>query len=158
MQLEQLHGTPGHLIRRCQQIAVSLFLEECGPFDITPIQYAVLAALKARPDIEQIKLAGLAALDRSTTGYVVDRLEARKLVLRKPCAADRRLKRISLTASGEAIVDDIQTAIARTQDRILSPLNPEERALFTDFLTRLANVNNSYSRAPLIMAEKRVSA
>lgn len=28
---------PGHLLRRCQQIAVAVFLEECRAFDLSPI-------------------------------------------------------------------------------------------------------------------------
>ena len=42
---------PGHLARRFQQIAVAVFLaevEEAG-FDLTPVQYAALAAVSANP-------------------------------------------------------------------------------------------------------------
>ena len=158
MTLDDLHSRPGHLIRRCHQISVSLFLDECEQFDITPVQYAVLAALKVKPGIEQIKLAGLVALDRSTTGYVVDRLEVRALVRRKSCKTDRRLKRISLSVPGEALVDDMQDAVQRVQDKILAPLTPEERIQFTAFLMRLADVNNAFSRAPLVIGDNRLSA
>ncbi len=36
--LADLHGKPDHLIRRCQQIAVALFLDACAPHDLTPMQ------------------------------------------------------------------------------------------------------------------------
>ncbi len=156
--LDVLYARPGHLVRRCHQICVSLFLDECGPFDITPIQYAVLAALEASPGIEQIKLAGLVALDRSSTGYVIDRLEARALVRRQPCPSDRRLKRISLTLLGEVLIRDMHDYVERAQERILAPLNREERVQFMKLLTRMADVNNEFSRAPLVLAEKRLSA
>jgi hypothetical protein len=35
-----LYRMPGHLIRRLQQVAVSLFVEEVGSANITPVQYA----------------------------------------------------------------------------------------------------------------------
>lgn len=51
---------PGHLARRFQQIAVAVFLAEveAAGFDLTPVQYAALAAIAANPSIDQITLAG----------------------------------------------------------------------------------------------------
>ena len=46
MQLQDLHAMPGHLIRRAQQIAVAIFMEECAEFDLTPVQYAALVAIR----------------------------------------------------------------------------------------------------------------
>jgi DNA-binding MarR family transcriptional regulator len=67
---------PGHLARRFQQIAVAVFLAEVGDagFDLTPVQYAALATIKANPGLDQITLAGLIAYDRTTITGVVDRL------------------------------------------------------------------------------------
>jgi hypothetical protein len=45
MLLEELHRQPGHLIRRAQQIAVAIFIEECAAFDLTPVQYASMVAI-----------------------------------------------------------------------------------------------------------------
>src|SRR5215213_2944818 len=67
---------PGHLARRFQQIAVAVFLAEVedAGFDLTPVQYAALAAIKLNPGIDQVTLAGLIAYDRTTITGVVDRL------------------------------------------------------------------------------------
>jgi DNA-binding MarR family transcriptional regulator len=67
---------PGHLARRFQQIAVAVFLAEVGEagFDLTPVQYAALAAIKTNPGIDQVSLAGLIAYDRTTITGVLDRL------------------------------------------------------------------------------------
>ena len=40
-----LDALPGHYIRRLQQIAVALFLEETAEFGITPVQFAALQAV-----------------------------------------------------------------------------------------------------------------
>ena len=40
-----LQATPGHLIRRAQQIAVAIFAEQLASADITPVQFAILNAL-----------------------------------------------------------------------------------------------------------------
>ncbi len=82
MQLQDLHAMPGHLIRRAQQIAVAIFMEECAEFDLTPVQYAALAAIRENPGTDATRLSALIAFDRSTLGSVLERLEARKLVTR----------------------------------------------------------------------------
>ena len=74
--LDQLYRRPGFLIRRAHQIAVSLFLEETGDLGITNRQYGILLVLKRQPKIDQITVAKLLGLDRSTTGMVLTKLEA----------------------------------------------------------------------------------
>jgi hypothetical protein len=39
--------------------------------------------------------------------------------------------------------------IDRSEQRILAPLSPSDQRKFMEMLTRLVNVNNVYSRAPL---------
>jgi len=147
--LATLHGAPGHLIRRCQQIAVAIFMEETKSFGLTPVQYAALVAVRVQPGIDQTRLVRLVALDRSTIGSVVGRLEANGLIARRTGSADRRTKLLHPTRRGGALLDRIGAAVARAQTRILAPLAPAERARFMAMLARLVDINNALSRAPL---------
>src|SRR5262245_44514998 len=63
-----IYGKPGHLIRRLQQIAVAIFMEEAKAFDITPVQYAALLAIDLHPGIDQTTLVNTIAFDNSTIG------------------------------------------------------------------------------------------
>ena len=96
---------PGHLLRRCQQIAVSIFLRECRDHDLTPLQFAVLSALIDSPPIDHVRLAGIAALDRTTIGVVARKLEARGLITRRTSDSDRRSKLIAITRAGRALIE-----------------------------------------------------
>ena len=147
--LRQLYAAPGHLIRRCQQIAVAIFMEETREFDLTPVQYAALVVVRAQPGVDQTRLVNLIALDRSTIGNVVARLEAKKVIVRRPGTADKRTKRLYPTALGGATLDAIGGAVAAAQRRILTPLSSPERRQFMTMLTRLVDINNVHSRAPL---------
>ena len=80
MRLKDLHSQPGHLIRRAQQIAVAIFMEECAAYDLTPVQCAALVAIKENPGTDATRLSRMIAFDRSTLGNVLDRLEFRKLL------------------------------------------------------------------------------
>jgi len=151
----RLTDMPGHLIRRLQQIAFALFLNEAKAFDFTPVQYAALYAVNNNPGIDQTALCNAVALDRSTIGDVVGRLEKKGLITRRSGAADRRTKSLHITAAGRRLLADIAPAVAATQRLILAPLKPGERTAFMRMLKHLVHLNNEHSRAPLRLTESR---
>jgi DNA-binding MarR family transcriptional regulator len=149
MQLKDLHSKPGHLIRRAQQIATAIFMEECAAFDLTPVQYAALVAIRENPGTDATRLSSLIAFDRSTLGSVLERLEARKLVARVASSGDRRIKVLKLTDQGKKLLKDAEASVLRVQERILAPLAPDQRRKLMELLAELVDLNNEASRAPL---------
>ncbi len=154
----RLTDMPGHLIRRLQQIAFALFLDQAKGFDFTPVQYAALCAVNDNPGIDQTALCNAVALDRSTIGDVVGRLEKKRLITRKSGAPDRRTKSLHITAAGRRLLADIDPAVAATQRLILAPLKPGERTAFIRMLEHLVHLNNEHSRAPLRPKSFRITA
>jgi DNA-binding MarR family transcriptional regulator len=153
MLLEDLHRQPGHLIRRAQQIAVAIFIEECADFDLTPVQYAAMVAIQENAGIDATRLSAQIAFDRSTLGNVLERLEARGFVERYSSPDDKRVKLLKLTPQGLALTRRAEAAVLRTQDRILAPLAPNDRRVLLELLEQLVELNNDASRVP-----QRVSA
>lgn len=143
-----LQRLPGHYIRRLQQIAVALFMEETEPFGLTPVQFAALAAVRRDPGIDQRTLARTIGFDTSTIGGVVDRLERRGLMRRVTSPEDRRARRLEVTTEGRAVLREILPAVLRAQRRILAPLEAAERRAFVRALKVLVESNNTASRAP----------
>lgn len=143
-----LDDLPGHHIRRLQQIAVALFLQETEPFGLTPVQYAALQGVAAAPGVDQRTLARSIGLDTSTTGGVLDRLEARGLLQRQANPEDRRVRLLALTADGQAMLRSVTPAMLRAQQRILEPLPAPQRKEFMRMLRVLVEANNAVSRAP----------
>lgn len=146
-----LYKMPGHLIRRLQQVAVSLFvqsMEEVGT-DLTPVQYAALKAVQNYPSIDQATLAGVIAYDRTTIGGVVDRLESKGLVRRQLSSSDRRVRQLVLERAGHALLTKIEPKVAQVQEKMLAPLGTEEQLIFVMLLKKLTKGNNEQSRAPL---------
>jgi DNA-binding MarR family transcriptional regulator len=143
-----LDELPGNAIRRLQQIAVAIFLQEAEPVGITPVQFAVLQALANMPGVDQRSLSRSIGFDTSTIASVTDRLEARGLVQRQLDPADRRVRLLSLTEEGQAVLQAVIPAMRRTQQRILEPLPTPERADFMRMLQTLVRANNALSRAP----------
>ncbi len=142
---------PGHLARRFQQIAVAVFLtevEEAG-FDLTPVQYAALAAIKANPGIDQVTLAGLIAYDRTTITGVVDRLVQKGLAVRHPSSRDRRARELQITDDGRRTFRGITPAVEAAQQIMLRGLSDKEAAELMRLLRKAIAAGNELSRAPL---------
>ncbi len=147
--MDAVYAAPGYLFRRMQQIAVALFVEECRTFDLTPVQYASLVAIHTHPGIDATRLSAVIAFDRSTLGNVIERLEAKKLIERKPSPNDKRVKLLYLSRSGATILRDITPSVDRAQARMLQPLKPADRKMLLVLLAQLVDLNNESSRVPL---------
>ena len=146
--LPDFDALPGHYIRRLQQIAVAIYLEETEGHGITPVQFAALAEVQRQPQIDQRTLARSIGFDTSTIGGVIDRLEARGLVQRSASPSDRRVRLLSLTDAGAAALQAVVPPMLQAQQRMLAPLPPAERAEFMRMLRQLVDANNALSRAP----------
>ncbi len=153
--MDHLYEMPGHLIRRAQQVSTALFTEECGPFELTSVQYAALCAVAANPCIDATRLSALIAFDRSTIGDVLARLEAKGWILRVPSAEDRRIKLVRLSPSGAELLREVHPAVRRVQSRLLAPLAPQDRDTIVRLLGQLAALHNEVTPAPLLAANQR---
>ncbi|WP_024509387.1 MarR family transcriptional regulator [Bradyrhizobium sp. ARR65] len=147
--MDAVYAKPGYLFRRMQQIAVAIFVEECRTFDTTPVQYAALVAIQTHPGIDATRLSAVIAFDRSTLGSVIERLEAKGLIERKPASHDKRVKLLYLTRAGAKLLRDIMPSVDRAQARMLQPLKPADRKVLMGLLAQLVDLNNEVSRVPL---------
>jgi MarR family transcriptional regulator, lower aerobic nicotinate degradation pathway regulator len=147
--MDAVYTAPGYLFRRMQQIAVAIFMEECRSFDLTPVQYAALIAIHTHPGVDATRLSAVIAFDRSTLGNVIERLEAKKLIERKPSSEDKRVKLLYLTKAGATLLRDITPSVDRAQARMLQPLRPADRKALMALLEQLVDLNNEASRVPL---------
>ena len=134
---------PGHLIRRAHQVAVAIFMQETGSFDVTPVQFAILNALIDGPGEDQVTLAGKVAFDAATFGSVIGRLESKDWVRRQPDAADRRRKLLWITPAGKQAAARMNHAVDKVQNRIVAPLEARERKQLLLLLDKLVTAHDS---------------
>ena len=145
--INALDDLPGHHIRRLQQIAVGIFMDETADVNVTPVQFALLFAAAQEAGLDQRTLAGRIGLDTSTIGAVVDRLEGRELIERKVSPNDKRVRLLSVTPAGAKLLQRVMPAMLRAQDRMLAPLPKADRQKFMKMVKRIVEENNAWSRA-----------
>src|SRR6185295_11754206 len=107
MKVEDIYDQPGHMIRRAYQMVMAVFAEEAKGSGITPVQFSALIVIREQPGIDATRVAELIYFDRATIGSVLERLEAKGLVLREAGKRDRRTKRLFITPKGTALVRKI---------------------------------------------------
>jgi MarR family transcriptional regulator, lower aerobic nicotinate degradation pathway regulator len=147
-----LGARPGFLIRRLHQIHLSLFAEECAPFNVTPVQYSILTAVADQPGLEQAALAQEVGVDRATLANVVARLADRGLVRRQQGKQDRRLKHVYPTPACKRLLEQMEGPARRAHERTIETLKPRERDGFMKALSHLVSAGNEHGRAPMRIA------
>lgn len=129
--------TPGHLIRRLQQVSVALFHSSLERANVTPIQYTILVIIEGEPGLDQVSIAIRAVLDTSTTGDVLRRLEGRGLIRRETVGHDKRSKVAFLTEEGRRLLAEARPQVSASRAHMLSPLSADEQRSFLDMIERL---------------------
>ena len=133
----KLDDLPGHLFRRLHQLAVARFTAEMDEAGLTPIQWAALMTTSQRPGLDQSTLSREIHIDTSTIAGVLDRLEARSLIQRRPSPDDRRMRLLYLTAEGEALLKQASVSVLGMQKWLVAPLSPDERTVFMQLMLKV---------------------
>lgn len=109
-------------------------------FGINGGEFDVLATLRrcgAAAGLTASQLANKCMLSTAAMTNRLDRLEALKVVERRPDPRDRRVVRVALTSDGRTLINDAFTAHAENQDCAVTVLSSEERDLLAALLRRV---------------------
>jgi len=129
MDKKTLQNLPGHQIRRLNQISTHLFskhMQDSG-YDITPVQYAALLAIKVMPNSDQVQIANYISYDKVTIGGVVERLQRKGLISRDVNERDKRARILNITNEGIHMISQVDAVIEQIQQDILKMLDEEEQ-------------------------------
>jgi DNA-binding MarR family transcriptional regulator len=77
---------------------------------MTRAQWMILVRLERQPGMSQNELAALVEVEPITVGRLVDRLEARGFVERRPDPSDRRIWRLHLMPAATPMLEEIAKA------------------------------------------------
>jgi len=138
MDKKTLQNLPGHQIRRLNQISTHLFskhMQDSG-YDITPVQYAALLAIKVMPNSDQVQIANYISYDKVTIGGVVERLQRKGLISRDVNERDKRARILNITNEGIHMISQVDAVIEQIQQDILKMLDEEEQQTFMRLLRK----------------------
>lgn len=109
-------------------------LEDTG---LSPRTFSVLSIVTANPRITQSDTARLLGIERSGMVVIVDELEKRGLLLRKPVPEDRRAYALDVTRAGAALYRVALERVREHEDRVFGALDDAERETLMALLRRV---------------------
>jgi DNA-binding MarR family transcriptional regulator len=132
-------GEPAFLLAQLGAHAASQFAERLKVLDVAPADAGILRLLRIAAGLSQQELGARLGIHPSRLVAILDKLEKRKLVERRPNPDDRRLHSLHLTKSGEEVLGRIGKVAREHQEALLSTLSKDERERLGALLLRIAD-------------------
>jgi DNA-binding MarR family transcriptional regulator len=110
--------------------------------------YQVLSIAASGACPNQAAIAERLGVDRTVMTYLLDELEAKKLVVRNPDPLDRRSRRVTLTPRGATILEKLTERMRQVERRILADLTDDESEQLRSMLGRAAQVVDEHVPDP----------
>jgi DNA-binding MarR family transcriptional regulator len=132
-----LHDRLGFLLKHAQLELTERTTSALAPLGINGRELAVLTVLGAGEALAQQQAAGRLAIDRTTMVDLIDALERKGLVERRPDPADRRRNLVHLTPEGRTVLDDGERIYRTAEGEFVAALDAGEAAQLKDLLRRV---------------------
>lgn len=133
--------SPGLLLWRATNTWQAAQRAALQPFDLTHVQFVLLASLtwlRSGSPVTQRALADQAHTDPMMTSQVLRALEAKRLVRRRPHPSDARARSLTVTRKGAALANAANGAIEAADRAFFGPLR-DDQLDFTRMLRRVAD-------------------
>jgi DNA-binding MarR family transcriptional regulator len=109
-----------------------------APLELEPSQFAVLRGVGSDEGQSQQALAERLRISPSRVVAIVDDLESRQLLERRPHPSDRRVRNLHLTSRGRELLDQATELAQQHEQRLGEALTEAERTQLLDLLEKLA--------------------
>jgi DNA-binding MarR family transcriptional regulator len=126
------------LLKHAQLRLAELTAAALAPSQISGRELAVLLVIAAQPPASQLGIATGMRVDRTTMVALIDELERKGLVERRPDPVDRRRNVVALTRAGRTTTRRAAAAADRAERAFLAPLSTDEVAAVRRALRLLA--------------------
>jgi DNA-binding MarR family transcriptional regulator len=130
---------PAFLLAQLGAHAAAQFAERLQVLDLTPPDAGILRLLRIAAGLSQQELAAKLQIHPSRLVAILDNLEKRGFVERRPNPDDRRLYSLHLTKGVGEILEKLGKLAREHQEALLSALSRDERNELTTLLLRIAD-------------------
>jgi DNA-binding MarR family transcriptional regulator len=127
-----------YLFKRADRHLADLHAEALAPLDIHVRELGVLLVIDRSEPGSQQEIAERMGVDRTTMVAIIDSLETKGIIARRPDSDDRRRNLIEITPAGHEILRQATVASDRAEAQLLAPLNAQDAEQLRDLLARVA--------------------
>ncbi len=121
-----IENSLGFLMNRTNKKMKNEFLQNLKPYDVTPEQWALLNRLWEQEGISSKELAELTCKDQPNIARILDKLEKKELILRRPNPSDNRSFLLYLTERGRQLEEELIPKALSTLEKALEGIEKEQ--------------------------------
>lgn len=132
-----LLGLVGYNCRRAYLSIMPLFHERMSEYDLRAVDFSVMSLLHANPNITQKRLSNAINVSPPNLAILLDRLEARGLLLRQRNPLDKRSQTLILTPGGERLARQAEQTVSKLEAEATSALTNAERQQLLALLQKI---------------------
>jgi DNA-binding MarR family transcriptional regulator len=132
-----LESLLGYNARRAAVEIIGLFLKRMAVYDLRPVDFSVLSLITHNPGISSRQLCtALNILPPNLVG-MINTLEKRELIVRKPHPSDGRIVGLHLSDVGSKVMKDAEQTAKVLEDEAASKLTATERKTLMRLLQKI---------------------
>ena len=127
----------GYNARRAALAVIDVFLERMAPYQLRPVDFSVLSLVAHNPGITSRQLCSTLGILPPNLVGMVNALEKRELLTRKPHPRDGRAMGLHLTPAGQKLMRDAEKTASALEAEVGARLKPSELQTLIQLLKKV---------------------
>lgn len=134
---EPVFRAVGFMLSSLGHAVAATFSARLAPLGLEPREFALLRSVGGREGASQQTVGESLGIPPSRMVALVDELEARKLIERRPSPSDRRAHALHQTPAGKRLLAKAIALAAALESELTADLEPGQRAQLLELLDRV---------------------
>lgn len=132
-----LEGLVGYNARRATLVIVDAFLRNMAVYGLKPVEFSVLSLIAHNPGITSRQLCSTLNIQPPNLVGMINQLQRRELITRRPHPHDGRAMGLHLTPAGRKLVKQAEVTASELEDAATARLSPAERKTLIQLLRKI---------------------
>ena len=132
-----LEGLIGYNARRAALAVIEVFLPRMAVYDLRPVDFSVLSLVTHNPGITSRQLCGTLGIQPPNLVGMVNALERRELIVRRPHPTDGRALGLHLTPDGVRLMREAERTAAQLEAEVAAKLTAAESQMLIRLLRKV---------------------
>jgi DNA-binding MarR family transcriptional regulator len=132
-----LEGLVGYNARRATLVIAESFLKHMAVYELRLVDFSVLSLIAHNPGITSRQLCATLAIQPPNLVGMVNTLEKRELITRRPHPHDARAVGLHLTPTGKKLVRQAEQTVTQLEEDATARLSAAERRTLMQLLRKI---------------------
>lgn len=137
LRTDYLQTLVGYNARRAALAVIGTFLERMAPFGVRPVDFSVLSIIRHNPGVTSRQLCASLGLLPPNLVALLNQLDKRQLIERRPHPTDGRAVALFLSETGESMMALAEAEATELEKDVTAGLTDKQRQTLIDLLKKV---------------------